>query len=137
MRDTNRPRLLLADDHEGTTYLLRALLQSDFDVVADVQDGVALVEAAQRLSPDLIITDVSMPRLDGIAAAAAILRTNPGARIIFLTMHDEESLMKRGMATGAQGYVVKLFAGDELIPAVFAVLRGEQFVSESLRSERH
>jgi DNA-binding NarL/FixJ family response regulator len=132
----NRPRLLLAEDHAGTTHLLRDLLQPEFNVIADVQDGNSLVEAAQRLSPDLIISDISMPGLDGITAAAAILRRNPVARIIFLTMYDDATLVARGMATGAMGYVLKPSAGDELIPAVCAALRGERFVSASLNLER-
>jgi DNA-binding NarL/FixJ family response regulator len=134
----HRPRLLLADDHPDTARLLRGLLQPEFDVIAEVQDGNALVGAAERLSPDLIISDISMPGLDGITAAGEILRRNPAARIIFVTVYDDASLMKRGLATGALGYVLKLTAGDELVPAVCAALRGERFVSLSLRCpERH
>jgi DNA-binding NarL/FixJ family response regulator len=134
----HRPRLLLADDHPDTARLLRGLLQPEFDVIAEVQDGNALVGAAERLLPDLIISDISMPGLDGITAAAEILRRNPAARIIFVTVYDDASLMKRGLATGALGYVLKLTAGDELVPAVCAALRGERFVSLSLRcAERH
>jgi DNA-binding NarL/FixJ family response regulator len=134
----HRPRLLLADDHPDTARLLRGLLQPEFDVIAEVQDGNALVGAAERLSPDLIISDISMPGLDGIAAAGEILRRNPAARIIFVTVYDDASVMKRGLATGALGYVLKLTAGDELVPAVCAALRGERFVSLSLRCpERH
>ena len=134
----DRPRLLLADDHPETGRLLRGLLQPEFDVIAEVRDGRALVGAAERLSPDLIISDISMPGLDGITAAAEILRRDPAARIIFVTVYDDASLMKRGMETGALGYVLKMTAGDDLVPAVCAALRGERFVSLSLRSdERH
>ena len=82
-----QPRLLLADDHAETAELLRGLLQADFDVIAQVEDGLALVAAAEGLSPDVIVSDISMPGLDGIAAATLILRRNPDARIVFVTVH--------------------------------------------------
>ena len=97
-----------------------------------MQDGRALVSAAEQLSPDVIVTDISMPGLDGIAAATAILRRNPAARIVFVTVHGDPSLVERGLATGALGYVLKLAAGDELVPAVHAALRGERQVSRVL-----
>ena len=74
----SHPRLLLADDHRETAELLRGLLQPEFDVIAQVQDGLALVSAAERLSPDVIVSDISMPGLDGIAAAAADPPQEPG-----------------------------------------------------------
>ena len=126
-----RARVLLADDHTGNTDLLRRLLQPEFDVIADVQDGHALVTAAEALSPDVIVSDISMPGLDGIAAAVRILRRDPAARIVFVTVHADQLLVERGLATGALGYVLKLVAGDELVPAVRAALRGERHVSGS------
>ena len=125
----HRPRLLLADDHAKTRELLCDLLEPDFDVVAQVQDGLALVRVAEQLSPDVIVTDISMPGLDGIAAAAAILGRNPKARIVFVTVNSDVSLVKCGLATGALGYVLKLAAGDDLVPAVRAALRGERHIS--------
>lgn len=125
----NRPRLLLADDHRETRRLLRGLLQPEFDVLTEVEDGLALVSAARRLSPDVIVTDISMPGLDGIAAATLILRRNPAARIVFVSAHRDPVLVERGVATGALGYVLKDVAGDELVPAVHAAMRGECHVS--------
>ena len=122
----NRPRLLLADDHRETRDLLRILLQTEFDVIADVEDGSALVSAAERLSPDVIVTDISMPGLDGLEAAAVILHRNPAARIVFITVYGDRILAERGLATGALGFVLKREAGDELIPAVRAAVRGER-----------
>jgi DNA-binding NarL/FixJ family response regulator len=130
----NRPSVLLADDHPGNAELLRALLQPEFDVIAVVRDGQALVVAAEALRPDVIVSDISMPELDGIAAAAAILVTNPAARIIFVTVHRDNTLMERAMATGALGYVLKLAAGDELVPAVRAALRGDLHVGLGSRA---
>jgi DNA-binding NarL/FixJ family response regulator len=127
-----RPRVLLADDHLETAELLRNLLQPEFDVIAQVHDGRMLVRAAECLSPDAIISDISMPGLDGIAAATVILFKNPAARIIFVTVHGDPILVERGLATGALGYVLKVAAGDDLIPAVRAALRGERHVSRAL-----
>jgi DNA-binding NarL/FixJ family response regulator len=128
----DRPRLLLADDHAENRTLLRNLLAPEFDVIAEVSDGPALVSAAARLSPDAIVTDISLPGLDGIGAAIAILRKDPSARIVFVTVHADPCLVDRSFATGALGYVSKLAAGDELIPAVRAALRGERHVSPTL-----
>jgi DNA-binding NarL/FixJ family response regulator len=127
------PRLLLADDCIDNAELLRGLLQPEFDVIELVQDGHALVAAAARLSPDVIVTDISMPGVDGITAAAAIRRQNPAARIVFVTVHDDPVVVERSLATGALGYVLKVVAGDDLAIAVRAALRGEHHVSPSLR----
>ena len=78
----SRPRLVLADDHPETRALLRGLLDTEFDVVGLVADGPALVRAAQLLTPDVIVTDIGMPGMDGIAAATEVLRTNPGMRVV-------------------------------------------------------
>jgi DNA-binding NarL/FixJ family response regulator len=126
----SQPRLLLADDNEETAELLRGLLQSEFDVIAQVQDGRALVSAVERLSPDVIVSDISMPELDGIEAVTEILRQDPGARIVLVTVHCEPVLVERGLAAGALGYVLKRMAGDELVPAVRSALRGERHVSQ-------
>ena len=130
----SQPRLLLADDHGETAELLRGLLQPEFDVVGQVQDGRALVSAVELLSPDVIVSDISMPGLDGLSAAAEILRKHPDARIVFVTVHSEPILMDRSFATGALGYVLKRVAGDELVPAVHSALRGERHVSQVLSS---
>lgn len=127
-----RPTVLLADDHRETAEQLRALLESDFDVVAVVEDGRALVSAASRLSPDIIVTDISMPKLDGIDAAAMILRNDPTARIVLVTVHSQSVMVQRGLAAGAMGYVLKDAAGDELVLAVHAAIGGKRFVSRVL-----
>ena len=116
------PRLVLADDHADTRNQLALLLQEDFEVVASVGDGQALVKAVELLSPDVIVTDISMPRLDGIAAAAVIRRKAPAARIVFVTIHDDPMIVERAFAAGAVGFVRKLAAGDELVPAVHSAL---------------
>ena len=125
----SQPRLLLADDHLEIAGVLRDLLQPEFDVIAQVQDGYALLSAVDRLSPDVIVSDISMPGLDGITAAAQIVRKHPAARIVFVTGVCDPFLMERGFEAGALGYVMKCAASDELLPAVRSALRGERHVS--------
>lgn len=122
----------MADDHAGTAKQMCALLEPTFDVISLVEDGLTLVKEAARLSPSVIVTDISMPGLDGIAATMQILRANPQARIVFVTVHSEPLLVQRGMQAGALGYVLKDVAGDELVIAVEAALRGERYVSAAV-----
>ena len=126
---TTRATVLLADDHPMTTALLRTLLRTTFDVIGDVADGHALIAEAERLSPDVIVTDISMPGVDGIEAARCILARDPRARIVFVTVYEDPEMVSRSLATGALGYVLKVSAGDELVPAIHAALRGERHVS--------
>jgi DNA-binding NarL/FixJ family response regulator len=118
---------VLADDQATTLALLGRLLEREFDVVAMVGDGQALVDAVARLSPDVIVTDISMPVLDGIAAAQRILGRDPDARVVFVTVHTDPPLVRRGLAVGGRGCVAKAWAADELVPAVWAALRGERW----------
>src|SRR5262245_24221982 len=123
----SRARVLLAEDHAEVAELLHGILAAEFEVVAVVGDGPALLEAAETLRPDVIVSDVAMPGFDGIAAARAILRGDPEARIVLVSVHDEPALMRRGLAAGALGYVLKRDAGEELVPAARAALRGERY----------
>ena len=125
---TRRPTVLLADDHPQTAALLRSLLEGPFDVVGCVSDGEALVSAAERLCPDVIVCDIGLPRMDGIEAARRILARNRDARVVFVTVQSDVSVVERSLAEGALGYVVKMVAGDELVPAVHAALRGQRHV---------
>jgi len=122
-----RMRVLLADDHADTLEQLCGLLQGEFEVVGQVQDGRALILAAGALLPDVIVSDVSMPVVDGVAAAARILGSNPEARIVFVTVHSDPVTVERSLEIGVLGYVLKLQAGDDLVPAVRAALRGERY----------
>ena len=128
-KEQQRSRVLVADDHLAVAESLRAVLEPEFDVIAIVSDGNALVAAAATLTPDVIVTDLAMPGLDGIAAASEILRRYPRARIVFVTVHNDAELVQKGLATGALGYVLKLTAGEELVPAVHAAPRGQQHIS--------
>ena len=124
-----RARVLLADDHPELIEDLRAVLEPEFEVVATVGDGNALVAAAETIAPDVIVTDIFMPGLNGIEAAGEILRRNPAARIVFVTVHENPELVQQGLAAGALGYVLKVTAGDDLVPAIRAALRGEKYLS--------
>lgn len=132
----SQPRLLLADDHKETAELLCGLLGEEFDVIEQVHDGYALLRAVERLSPDVIVSDISMPGIDGITAAKTILRKHPTARIVFVSVHCEPIMVARGLEAGALGYVLKRVAGDELVVAVRSAMRGERHVSTVLFPNR-
>jgi DNA-binding NarL/FixJ family response regulator len=121
-----RPRLVLAEDHAGVAEQLRNLLATEFDVVTTVADGLALIRAVKALHPDVVVSDIVMPGLDGIAATAVILASRPGTRIVLVTVHTDPELAERGYAAGALACVSKHRAGQELVPAVRAALRGER-----------
>src|SRR5262245_10847528 len=127
--EKEQARVLLADDDTTVLDDLRALLASEFEVVAAVSDGKALLSAVEALAPDVIVTDIAMPSPGGIAAAGEILRRSPSARIVFVTLHDEAEMVEKGLATGALGYGAKVAAGDDLVPAIRAALRGKPYVS--------
>jgi DNA-binding NarL/FixJ family response regulator len=131
-----RARVLLAEDHAAVAEQLRGLLEVEFQVVAIVVDGYAMLGAAQVLNPDVIVADITMPGLDGIAAAARILKLNPNAKIVFVTVHSDPGLVQRSMEMGVLGYIPKLVAGDELVPAVQAALRGQKYISPQVNSRR-
>ena len=127
-----RARVILADDHPEVVEGLRALVESEFDVVGTVGDGNALIAAVEMLAPDVVVTDIAMPGLNGMTAAARILGSNPAVRVVFVTVHNQPELVEKGLAIGALGYVLKLRAGDDLVPAIHAVLRGQRHLSPSL-----
>ena len=112
---------------------LRSLLAPEFDVVATVADGRALIRAVETARPDVVVTDIVMPGLDGIAATAALLEKRPDTRVVLVTVHDDAELAERGYAAGALGYVSKHRAGQELVAAVRAAIRGERYTSPHLR----
>ena len=123
----SRPRVLLAEDHAHVAHELRRLLEVEFDVVAVVGDGHALLREAAAVAHDVIVTDVAMPGLDGIAASRTLIAQDPDARVVLITVHDDVELEERGYAAGALGYVLKLAAIHELVPAVRAALRNERY----------
>jgi len=117
-----RTRILLADDDLLMLATINKLLQSDFEVVDMVSDGHSLVEAAFKLQPDLIVTDISMPKLNGIEAAKKIRGSLPGIKFIFLTMHGAIGYRREAQRIGAAGYVLKSSAREELNQAIHDAL---------------
>jgi DNA-binding NarL/FixJ family response regulator len=127
-----RTTIILADDHPHIAEQIRHLLDDAFEVVAVVGHGEALVKAAARLRPDVVVTDISMPGMDGMQAARAMLDRRPSLRVVFITVHDDPALARKAMAIG-NAYVLKASAGEDLVDAVNAVLGGQRFVSATLR----
>ncbi|MBN8507231.1 MAG: response regulator transcription factor [Burkholderiales bacterium] len=130
-----RPRVLVADDHRMFAEALRGLLADTFELVGIAADGVELLELAARLAPELIVADISMPRLNGIDALARLRAVLPGARVVFLTMHRDVVYARRAIAEGACGYVLKHSAPNELVQALQAASEGRTFVSPSLAGD--
>ena len=130
-----RARILLADDHPLTLEGIRAILEPHYEIVGMVTDGRALVEAALRLKPDLIVPDITMPLLSGIDAAAQISRSLPGIRLLFVTMHVNISYLQAALDAGATGYVLKSAVREELLNAVKKVLNGQIYVSPGISGE--
>jgi DNA-binding NarL/FixJ family response regulator len=124
-----KPRLLLADDHTLLLEGIRLLLQPEFELVGSVEDGQALLAAARTLKPDVILLDISMPRLNGIDAARRLRKLLPSARLIFLTMHADADYVAEAFRAGAMGYLLKRAAASELLTAIHAVLKGNHYVS--------
>ena len=112
---------------------LRDLLIADYDIVAIAQDGVALIDATRRALPDVIVCDIAMPRVNGLAAAASILANRPDARIVFVTVEDSRAVIKKAIDCGARGYVLKSDAGHELVAAVRTAREGGFYLSASAR----
>jgi DNA-binding NarL/FixJ family response regulator len=130
-----RKRILLADDHKFITEGLKNLLEPDYEVIGTVSDGKALLEEAARLQPDVIVADISMPKLNGIEAIRQIAEQKIQARIIVLTMHPDITYATRAMEAGATGYVLKHSAPQELLQAIKASLLGKKFITERIKRE--
>lgn len=127
-----RIRVLLAEDHRAVAEELRAVLELECDVIGVVVDGVSLIESVARLKPDVVVADISMPLLDGLAAAERIRQGDPSGRIVFVTVNADQDVVERAFRIGALGYVLKLTAGDDLLPAIRAAMRDERYVSPRL-----
>ena len=130
-----KPSVLMADDHSMILAGLRKLVEADYDVVGTVEDGRALVEAAQKLRPDLILLDISMPLLNGLEAARQLRTLVPDSKIIFLTMHASPAYATEAFQAGAAGYLLKHSAADELSQAIKSVLQGRHYLTPLLTKE--
>ena len=132
MKDPGRKRILLADDQAAMLEQVQHLLQKDYDVIGAVETGAALVAAAQQLRPDLIISDISMPQMTGFQAASALRQLGITSKLIFLTVQSAPAYLKKARALGADGYVLKVYANEQLPAAVSSVLAGQPYFSPQL-----
>ena len=130
-----KPSVLMADDHSLMLAGLRKLVEADYDVVGTVEDGRALVDAAQALRPDVILLDIAMPRLNGLDAARQLRTLVPDSKIIFLTMHASPTYATEAFQAGASGYLLKHSAAEELGQAIKSVLQGRHYLTPLLTKE--
>lgn len=122
-------RILLADDHRRLLELVQGLLEPTFDVVTCVEDGESLVEAAGKLQPDVIVTDISMPKLNGIEAAGRLRESGSSSKIVFLTVHADPDFVQAALKTGALAYVSKHRVNTDLVVAIGEAVAERMFVS--------
>lgn len=130
-----KPRILIADDHSILVAGLKKLVEEACEVVGTVEDGRALIEAAERLKPDLILLDISMPLLNGLDAARQLKKLVPDSKLLFLTMHSSPTYATEAFKAGANGYLLKQSAASELPNAIAAVLRGQTYLTPAITRE--
>lgn len=131
----DRPHFLIAEDHKIFAEALRIFLEKTYFVAGVVVDGRAMVKEANRLRPDVIVVDVSMPLLNGLDAATRIQAQAPQTKFVFLTMRDDPNLAAAALELGPIGFVLKHSAGQELLKAIGHVLQGKPYVTPKLRAE--
>ena len=131
-------RVVLADDHKVLRAGLSMLLnfEPDLEVVGEAGSGQEAVELAERLRPDIVVMDLTMPGLGGLEATPLVRRRVPATRVLILTMHDNPEYLNRALASGATGYVPKRAADTELIGAIRSVARGERFLGTKVARAR-
>jgi DNA-binding NarL/FixJ family response regulator len=127
-------RVILADDHNLMLDALRNLLEPEFEVVGTFADGRALVEGAPLLKPDVIVLDIGMPLMNGLSAGQRLKRLMPAAKLIYLTMNQDQDMAAEAFRLGANGYLLKHSAASELVDAIRQVVRGGSYVT-SLMTE--
>lgn len=127
-------RILIADDHGVIRAGLCALLAdfSDLTVVGEASDGMEAIAKAIDLKPDILLMDLSMPNVGGIEATRQLMQSQPGLRILILTVHEDDSLLKEVIRAGASGYVIKRAAQEDLIHAIRVVARGDLYIHPAM-----
>ncbi|HTZ90044.1 MAG TPA: response regulator transcription factor [Alloacidobacterium sp.] len=125
-------RVLLADDHEEILARVRTALGEEFEVVGAVKNGRDAVIEVQRLDPDVLVIDISMPVLNGLQAASRVRSTNPRTKIVFFTVHEDRDFVAAAFSAGAAGYVTKSQLTTDLMPAIREALEGHTYVSQAI-----
>jgi DNA-binding NarL/FixJ family response regulator len=128
----SRIRVLLADDHEEVLARVRVVLGHDFDIVCAVNNGRDAVKETERLDPDVLVIDISMPLLNGLQAASQLQEANHRTKIVFLTVHEDPDFIAAALAAGASAYVTKEDVTTDLLPAIYEVLQGGTYISQSI-----
>lgn len=129
-----RTSILIADDHTMICEGLKRLLEPEFEVIACVHDGRALVKTAPGLKPDLVLVDVGMPVLNGLDAARKLKKLMPGTKLIFLTMNPDPDIATEALRVGAAGYLLKNSEAEELLEAVRNALQGICYVTPQMKA---
>jgi DNA-binding NarL/FixJ family response regulator len=124
-----RPRILLADDHTMLLDAFRRLLEPQCEIVGTACDGHALLELAASTQPDVIVLDISMPRLNGMDACASLRRRMPGMKFVFLTVNEDPDMAAEAIRLGASGYLLKSSASGELFTAIELALAGKTYIT--------
>jgi len=132
---SNRSRILIADDHSLVGELCKNLLAAEFNVVGIVTNGHELVEAANKVTPDVIVVDIAMPLLNGLDAGKQVKQNLHEVKLLYLTMNTDPELALEAFRRGASGYLLKTCAASELVIAVREVLKGKKYLSASLREK--
>lgn len=127
-----RPRVLLADDHQIVAEGVARLLAADYELLAILTDGNALVDATLEERPDIVVADIAMPGMSGIEALRQLHAAGSVVPVVFLTMHNEPAMVEEALDVGARGYVLKAAAGEELLQAMREVLAGRAYISPAL-----
>jgi len=129
-------QILVVDDFFPWQRFVRRMLEreNDLSIVAAVNDGINAVEAAAECQPDVILMDISLPGISGFQAAQQIRRMSPKSRVLFVSQHREVEFVEAAFQAGGMGYVLKVDSNSDLLAGIRAVLRGEQFVSHSMRN---
>lgn len=130
----NRTRIILADEHEILLDAVRLYLEPEYEVVGTFSDGQTLLENAAALSPDLVILDVALPRINGLNAGSELKKQLPKIKLIYLTMNKKPEFVSESFKRGAHAYVLKSSSGSEFLKAIREVVRGAYFATPSLTS---
>ncbi len=128
-----KPTVLLADDHTMIAEAFRSLLEPEYEVVATVHDGRALLETALQKKPDVVVVDVGMPLLNGLTAAQQLKQQMRRVKVVYVTMNEDPDLAAEAMRTGGSGYLLKSSAASELLKSIREVLRGGTYVTPKIK----